>query len=569
MMTLATDHAAIGDPVARRAPSPERPPAPHGFTRFERRDIEQSIGARFEEQAGRFPHQLAVRTTCESLTYAELNRLANRVARLILGTTEAGNQPVALLFGQSTLMVAAILGILKAGKFYVPLDPSRPMPQNRSLVMDAGALLLLTEAAFRNHAMELGGPELTVLDLSAMGEDHSGENPGLDLAPDRLAYLFYTSGSTGRPKGVADTHRNVLHNVMRYTNSLRIAPSDRLTLLQPAAFSGAVSSLFGALLNGAASFPFSLQEEGPIRLAAWVSEQRLTMFHGVPSIFRLLASGGYSYPDLRVIRLEGDRAQASDIALYKSRFPDSCTLVNGLGATECGIVRQYFVTRDTPVPEGLVPIGHPVEDMDVLLLDEAGQPLGVGSVGEIAIRSRYLAPGYWKRPDLTAAAFLPDPQGGGERIYRTGDLGRIRQDGCLDYLGRRNFRMKIRGQWVEVAEVEEALRQLGTFREVVVQTIEDGNGAPRLAAYLVPGNGPAAEPAELRRRLALRLPAHMIPSSFVTMDALPLTSFGKVDRGALPFPSPARRQGRWLIRLLRRGTRSSASCRKSGKRPSR
>lgn len=511
------------------------------FVRFEKADIVQSISDRFEQQVRRFPNKVAIKTTHDRLTYTQLNALANRIGNLIMAKRGSGDEPVALLFEQSALLIAAILGSLKAGKIYVPLDPLGPALRNADLLADATAAIILTDSANLDHAHELASPEVTVLNLDAMEEDNSTENLGLRLDPDRLAYVFYTSGSTGQPKGLADTHRNVLHNIMRYTNSLHICADDRLTLLQSASFSGSVSSLFCALLNGATSFPFSLQHDGPDRLASWVSQEGMTIYHSVPSIFRLLATGRHRYPALRVIRLEGDQASPKDIELYKTYFPDTCLLVNGLGATECGIVRQYFVNKDTPVPESVVPIGFAVEDMEILLLDESGQPVGPDSVGEIAVRSRYVAPGYWRRPDLTQAAFLADSQGGSERTYRTGDLGRMRADGCLEFLGRKNFQLRIRGQWVEIAAIEKALRRLAALKDVVVLTLEDASSdEPRLVAYLVPGESLPPTIDELRRQLAQHLPVHMIPSAFVWLDALPLNPYGKVDRRALPAPGRAR-----------------------------
>jgi len=513
---------------------------PHDFITFEKADISQSIPGRFEQQVRRFPDKVAVKTTRESFTYAQLNALANQIGRLIVAQSGGGNEPVALLCEQNALLIAAILGCLKAGKIYVPLDPRSPTSRSAGIIADSTAAVILTDSANVHGAQAMAPPDVRVFNLDAMSEGYSTGNLGLGLEPDRYAYLFYTSGSTGKPKGLADTHRNVLHNIMRYTNSLRIAASDRLTLLQAASFSGSVSSLFCALLNGATSFPFSLQLEGQDRLASWLGLEGITIYHSVPSIFRLLATGGHSYPALRIIRLEGDQAQPRDIELYKAYFPDTCILVNGLGATECGIVRQYFVNKGTPVSESVVPVGFPVEDMEIVLLNDAGQAVEPGSVAEIAVRSRHLAPGYWRRPDLTEAAFLADPHGRGERTYRTGDLGRMRTDGCLEYLGRKHFQLKVMGQWVETAEVERALHSIAAFKDVVVLPVEDGSSGPRLIGYLVPRESGPLNVDELRRELAKRVPVHMIPAAFVLLDALPLNAYGKVDRRALPPPRRTR-----------------------------
>ncbi len=534
---MSTGAESISRPalLQRRIVGPSNP-----FAAFPREAIEQSIPARFEQQVRSCPDKIAVKTTRESLTYAELNRLANQIAHSILATRGDHNDAVALLFGQSTLLIAAILGSLKAGKIYVPLDAQYLGGGIADILRDSAATLILTDASRLDKANEIASSGISVLRVDTLEGSVPTEDPVLGLTPDCLAYLFYTSGSTGKPKGVVESHRNVLHNIMRYTNSLHICASDRLTLLQSCSFSGSVSSLFCALLNGATSFPFSLQREGSDRMASWLSQEGITIYHSVPSIFRLLAMGTCNYPSLRIIRLEGDQASPKDVELYRKGFPDTCILVNGLGATECGIVRQYFVTKDTPTHQTIVPIGFAVEDMEVLLLDETGQQLGDDAVGEIAVRSRYLAPGYWRRPDLTAAAFRPDPAGGPERIYRTGDLGRRLPDGCLLHLGRKDFQVKIRGFRVEVAEVEGALLSLPTVQEAVVVAREDRPGDRRLVAYLVPTARPAPTVSVLRKALADTLPDYMVPAAFVVLETLPKTPGGKVDRRALPAPGRAR-----------------------------
>ena len=436
------------------------------FVEFKKEDIEQSIPRRFEKQVAKYPQRAALNFKSIEVTYEALNKAANCVAHFILAERGAEQEPVALLIEEGPAAIAAILGILKSGKIYVAIDPSDPKSSIQYALADAQINLIITDNKNLALSNELAEGGLRVLNIDAIEHSpHSAANPKISISPDAFAYIFYTSGSTGRPKGVVDNHRNVLHNIMRYTNSLKIAPEDRLTLLQSLSFSGSVSSLFCALLNGATSYPFSLKKEGAKRMADWLSDENITIYHSVPSMFRLIATGERDYPALRIIRLEGDQSSPEDIDLYKKYFSDSCILVNGLGATECGIVRQFFVDKSTPTPGTVVPIGYDVEDMRVFLLDEAGQEVGPGSIGEIAIESEYLAQGYWHRPDLTLAAFLPHPQCENRRIYRTGDLGRFQPDGCLEYLGRKNFQMKIRGQWVETAAVEKALHEFGYFKD--------------------------------------------------------------------------------------------------------
>jgi amino acid adenylation domain-containing protein len=509
------------------------------FTPFAKEAIEQSIGRRFEEQVRLHPGRLAVKSQGDAWSYAELKETADRIAHAIVAARGSAEEPVALVLEQGALLLAAILGALKAGKIYVPLDPAFPRARIGDMLADSQAPLVIVDEHTRVRATEAASGRATVLDVGEIEPGVPVEHPLPEIPPGTNAYIYYTSGSTGRPKGVLDTHRNVLHNVMRYTNSLRISPDDRLTLLQGPSFSGAVSSMFAALLNGAAVFPFDVPKEGADRIAGWLRREAITIYHSVPSLFRHVATSRESFPALRIIRLEGDRASARDIELYQKHFSARCTLVNGLGATECGIVRQYFVGPETPIPEGVVPIGYPVEDMEILLLDESGHAVDAGQVGEIAVRSRYLVPGYWRQPELTAAAFAAGPADG-LRVYRTGDLGRMRPDGCLEHLGRKDSQVKIRGNRVEAAEVEAALVSIGTLKEAAVVTYQEGPGEPRLLAYVVPATDPAPTTTALRRHLAERLPDYMIPSTYLVLDALPLNANRKVDRRALPAPDGRR-----------------------------
>jgi amino acid adenylation domain-containing protein len=484
------------------------------------------------------PDRLAVQSGADVLTYEALNRYANRVCGSILAAVGQAREPVVLLVEQGAALVAAILGTLKAGKIYVPLDPSFPTMHLAGQLEDSTARLILTSTRSEPVARALAAQQRRVVSVDALTDDRGEDNPGLAIPPESGAYIFYTSGSTGHPKGVLDTHRNVLHNVMRYTNTLRIGVSDRLTLLQGPSFSGAVSSLFGALLNGAAVFPFDVHREGADRIGPWLAAAAITIYHSVPALFRRVAEGDAAFPALRLVRLEGDRAVPRDVELFRARFAPGTLLVNGLGATECGIVRQFFVDHDTSIGGVVVPIGYPVEDMDVVLLDESGDPVATGAIGEITVQSRYLAQGYWRQPELTTAAFRTGPDGA--RSYRTGDLGRLREDGCLEHLGRKDFQLKIGGNRVEVAEVEAALLEAPGVREATVATREDRAGEPRLVAYIVPTEWPGPTVGAIRQRLIRQLPGYMVPSAFVTLPALPLDANAKVNRRALPAPGTDR-----------------------------
>jgi amino acid adenylation domain-containing protein len=509
--------------------------------RFEKEEIAQSIPERFEKIVDRYPDRLAVKTRGHSVTYGELNRAANRLAQALLAARGGRQEPVAVLMEHDAPVVAAILGSLKAGKVYVPLDPSLPHARLQHVVNDLTASCIVTNRRHLSLARTLAGTSLDLFDSDELGS-RPDANPGVAIEADRLAWVIYTSGSTGKPKGVMQTHRNVLHFMMNYTNGLHICADDRLTLLYSFSVNGGAHDIFAALLNGAALFPLDLREEGLADLGTWLDEEQITIYHSVPTVFRQLVgglTGAEEFPCLRVVRLGGEPVYRRDVDGFRKHFSKDCILVNRLGSAETGSLRMYFMDKETPLSGNLVPVGYPVPDNEVLFLDEDGNR-SVGDEGEIAVKTRYVSPGYWGSLDLTAAVFLPDPAGGEERIYRTGDLGRMLPDGCLLHLGRKEFFVKIRGYRIDLDEIEAVLRECCGMSEAVVVARNNNSGDERLVAYCVPARRPGLDVGELRASMRTRLPEYMIPGAFVVLDALPLTATGKIDRNALPDPSTAR-----------------------------
>ncbi len=509
------------------------------FACFPRSALERSIPERFAAQLERHGERAALETPEESLSYAALDRASNQLARAILARRGERSEPVALLLEHGSSPVVAILGILKAGKAYVALDPSYPEPRLGYILADSGAPLIVTRRALLPLATRLAGDAARLLLLDEGVPDQACSDPGLSIPPDALAYILYTSGSTGQPKGVVHSHRTLLHAIMKYSNALGIGASDRLTLLPSLSTSAAVSDVFGALLNGASLHPFEVRAHGARELGAWLGREHLTIYHSVPSLFRQVAAAldGSERFDLRLVKLGGEATRKSDFELFRRRFPPDCLLYVALGATEIHNIRHFTVGPQTAFAADVLPVGYAFEDTEVLILDGAGARLGPGQTGEIAVQSAYLSPGYWRRPDLTAAAFSAVPGSADQRVYRTGDLGRLHPDGCLELLGRKDFQIKIRGFRVEPGEIEAALREQPGVADAVVVARDTGSGEPRLVAYWV-ASAVAATDAELRRSLEERLPEHMVPSLFVALDCLPRTPNGKLDRAALPEPEP-------------------------------
>ena len=509
--------------------------APTDYIPFSHHELDQSIPARFERQVQLYPDKLAVKTWSQSVSYAELNRSANCLAGIVQHLLAENEAPVAVFFEQGIPLVTAILAVLKTGRIYVPLDPA-DLPQRIDFMLqDSCAALILTDEKNYQLASSIESSDRIVVNTGSMaGLKYDECETSVDS--DSPAYIYYTSGSTGKPKGVYDSHRNVLHNVMRYTNKLQISASDGLLLLQSCTFSGSVSNIFSSLLNGATLFPLDLRKAGIDGLAGFLLQEPISIYHSVPAIFRQLMASAQTFPGLRVVRLEGDQASMRHVHLFQQYFGHRCILVNGLGATETGIVRTFTIHVDTVLKGAVVPVGYAAEDMETFLVDETGAEVPVGETGEIMIRSRYLACGYWKNPQRTQEAFHSCPVDPTYRIYHTGDLGRLGPDGCLEHLGRGDFQLKVRGLWVAIPEIELALMQIEGIDEAVVSLHRDADGS-RLVAYLVPVLASSPPTVSfIRQTLAKHLRGHVLPSRYVMLDALPLDASGKIDRKSLPSP---------------------------------
>ena len=503
-------------------------------------DVEQSVPDRFEKVVALHSNRLAIKTAKHALTYDALNKAANRVARVVVEKSLDSDRPVVVVFDHDAPIVVAILAILKAGKTCVVLDPSYPERRAAHIVEDSQAKLVLTNNKSFSLARQFSQPDHLMLNIDEIDSNVSDENLGLSISPDAFAFILYTSGSTGQPKGVIQNHRNVIHNALRYATGCRIGPHDRVTLFASLGSGQGTPTAFSALLSGAALYPLHVKQEGVADLAHWLRREEITVYISTPSLFRSFVgalTGQEDFPKLRTIRLGAEQIRKSDIELYKKYFSEKCLLALFLSATEVGNLCQYFVNKATEIPGDTVPAGRPVDGIDILLLDDTGKEVGLNETGEIVVKSRFISPGYWRNPELTKAAFLPD---GDKRIYRTGDLGRLLVTGDLEHLGRKDFQIKIRGYRVEVAEIESALLQLDQVKEAVVVAVKNRDDDAELAAYVVPSRWPAPGANQIRRLLKEKLPDYMIPASFVMLEAFPLNPTGKVDRRALPTPTKDR-----------------------------
>ncbi len=508
--------------------------------RFDKKEIEQSIIARFEKQVRLFPGRTAVRDALRSLSYAELNSAANRIASVLMETAGGKRSAVAVFCDHGISSVAAILAVLKAGRYYVPLDPMYPEKTLKHMLADSEAAVIMSDAATDAVARELakdGG--IAVVNTGDIPASTQAGNPAVDSGPDDPACILYTSGSTGLPKGIVHSHRSILHHIWSHSRTFNLCENDRQALLLSCSFAASVSEIFGALLNGASLSLNYVRKTGLENLAKWLTEERITAFKLPVSLFRMfltLMKEGYDFPDLRLIVLGGDTLFRKDVELFRRFFPEGTVLVNRLTSTEAFTISRLIIDSGCELSERLVPAGYADDDKEVSIADEQGNPAGPGQIGEIVVTSRYLSTGYWKLPEENKAKFTFNADSAGRSSYRTGDLGRMGQDGLLQYFGRKDSQVKVRGYRVELSAVEAALNALDAIKASAVKVQDTGRkqGGRKLVAYLVPAGHLPPSSVSLRRALSETLPDYMIPGNFVVVEKIPLTPTGKVDRLSLP-----------------------------------
>lgn len=515
------------------------------FVQFDKEEIEQSIPERFEKIVSKYADRVAVKAGNDIISYQTLNRLANRVAWAVLEKCGLDPEPVALLIEKGPPQIAAMLGVLKAGKFFVLLDSSFPSTRLATVLADSQARLVLVDKQNVSLVRQITNTPTQTIILESLESFVRESNPRIPISPTSIAFICYTSGSTGQPKGVIWNHRFLLHHEMVHTNLIHVSEHDRLTLLT-AGTGNTITNIFLALLTGASLFPFDAKTEGVNCLATWLRDERITICLISATLFRNLCGmmkGDQRYRDLRLIRLRSESVYSTDFDLAKKYFPPECAIATGLSSTETGILRSYCVdNRDRTAGEE-APVGYAVEDKEILLLDQGGQKVGFNEIGEIVVRSRYLSEGYWRNPYLTKSKFQPDAEGiSDKRLYFTGDLGLMLPDGCLIHKGRKDFRVKIRGYGVELIEIERMLLRHPAVNKAAVTAPQSKSGDACLVAYFTSSIQPAPAVDELRNFLRENLPDYMIPSAFVELEAIPLTANGKIDRQALPDPEMTRRE---------------------------
>ncbi|MCY8870985.1 non-ribosomal peptide synthetase DhbF [Bacillus inaquosorum] len=513
-----------------------------------------SLPEQFEKQAALSPDAIAVVYEDQSLSYAELNERANRLARMLISEGVGPEQFVALALPRSLEMAVGLLAVLKAGAAYLPLDPDYPADRIAFMLEDAQPAFIMTNTKAAEHIPPAENVPKIVLDdpeLSEKLNTYLAENPNnadriQPLSPLNTAYVIYTSGSTGVPKGVMIPHQNVTRLFAATDHWFHFSSDDIWTMFHSYAFDFSVWEIWGPLLHGGrlviVPHHVSRSPEAFLRLLV---KEGVTVLNQTPSAFYQFMQAEREQPDLgqalslRCVIFGGEALELSRLEDWYNRHPENRPqLINMYGITETTVHVSYIeLDRSIAALRANSLIGCGIPDLGVYVLDERLQPVPPGVAGELYVSGAGLARGYLGRAGLTAERFIADPFGPpGTRMYRTGDVARLRADGSLDYVGRADHQVKIRGFRIELGEIEAALVQHSQLEDAAVIVREDQPGDKRLAAYVIPSSEETFDPAELRKYAAERLPDYMVPSAFVMMKELPLTPNGKLDRKALPAP---------------------------------
>ncbi|HEY0079206.1 MAG TPA: amino acid adenylation domain-containing protein [Pyrinomonadaceae bacterium] len=502
-----------------------------------------SLQELFEEQAERTPEAVAVVYEDERLTYTELNRRANRIANYLGALGVGAETPVGIMLERSPQLIAALVGVLKAGGYYVPLDPQYPQERLSFMLEDSRVGVLLTEERLAESVPPFEG-RIVRLDADAAEiARQSDANPEVKVGAENLAYVIYTSGSTGRPKGVSVPQRAVVR-LVKETNFARLDSEQVILQFAPVSFDASTLEIWGILLNGGRLAVMPGQQTSLEQLGRALKRYEVTTLWLTAGLFNLMVEERLEdLQNLRQLLAGGDVLSVQHVKRVLQRLP-GVKVINGYGPTENTTFTCCYPMTDASQVGQTVSIGRPIANTQIYVLDTEMQPVPVGIAGELFIGGDGLARDYLNRPELTAEKFVPHPfsEEAGARLYRTGDLVRYLPDGNVEFLGRRDNQVKVRGFRIELGEIETAIGAYAGVREAVVLAEGEDASDKHLTAYLVAEEGDDLNVGDLRCYLKEKLPDYMIPSAFVSLEQMPLTPNGKVDRRALPSLAESRLQ---------------------------
>ena len=475
----------------------------------------------------------AIRNLAGSLSYSELADDAARVAHAALENGLRLHDRALLLFDHRPRAISALLGIVTGGGIAVPLTASTPLARRELVMQDAAPACIVTDLANEHDARALALQRLPVIVIDRLPPAPERRWPALDLSDP--AVITYTSGSTGQPKGVIQSHASIMHKLWATAQRFETTPDDRITMFSTYAVGQGMTAAMSALARGAAVCQFDVRRLGFERMAKWLVDERISIYISSATLFRALARAAphLQCPDLRLIRLGSERITLEDVDACRRLFPHA-QMLTAYSSTETANVAMHPVGAQETFASGVVPVGLPNNGVSVSIVDDDGQPLPPEHEGEIVVQSAYLPSGYWRDPERTARTYAAVAGSDGERQCRTGDVGRMRTDGCLEVLGRKDRRVKVRGFRIELDEIETLLGTHASVARAAVVARPDHRGDLMLVAYLEMAAGQDAPLEDVRSFALARLPDHMVPTSFLVVEKMPVTDVDKVDRSRLP-----------------------------------
>lgn len=492
------------------------------FTNLPIEWINATVIEHFEEVVARYPQNIALNDGQHQLTYEELLSYVYTVANK-LQNSKSTDGPVIILLENNVYFICAMLACLAVGRGYVPLDAGYAQQRNQQIISHCQAKTFISKHSLTRVFNIDDSYELIEFNSNWPLFTHAE----YEINPAQLAYILYTSGSTGQPKGVFQNQRNLLHDVMQYINSANITADDRLSLLYSPSVNGAIRDIYGALLTGATLYIHNLSQQGVNTIPDFISKHALTIYHSIPIIFRtgLACRAMQNFNSVRLIYLAGDRIFKKDIDLYKLLFSDTCRVYIGIGSTEnATIYRQWFIDKNTEIADGIVPVGYSVDDREMNLVNEEGLVYQVMVLGEIQVRSKYCALGYWKDELRTQQHFIQHDDG--SRTVKTGDWGLLNTQGLLEFQGRRDGQVKINGFRVEIGEIESNIRAIAGVEDATI-LVRNQDETSKIVAYVVLQEAFSLE--ELKIKLEQSLSAQMFPSFFYQIEKMPYLSNFKLD----------------------------------------
>ncbi|MCM3631097.1 amino acid adenylation domain-containing protein [Paenibacillus glycanilyticus] len=508
-------------------------------------DTTKTIHGMFEQAAAAYPDRIALSSVHGRLTYRELNELANSTARMLLNRGLQKGEFVTIFMERSLELIVSLLGILKAGGVYVPVDPEHPEDRNRYILSDTASAYILTKTAYEAQAALLCEGVSTVKEIiamdSGMTEVYEGVcNVEIGITPQDLAYIIYTSGSTGRPKGALIAHEGVVNLGETVRTDCQIGPEDVLTQFATYSFDASVWDTVGALFYGAHLYLLSPDERVSVEeFASAIERTGTTIITILPTVFfnqlsAYLSEEGYrKLSGVKLITVAGEALYGEQVRAFQRKFQDAIDIVNVYGPTECTVCTTTFTVKGF-IPDDLtnVPIGKPIHNYKVYIVNEENQLCPVNVHGEVYISTVGLAKGYLNQPEKTAEAFIENPFGEG-KIYKSGDIAKLLPDGTVEYVGRRDSQIKIRGHRIEIGEIEDSFAKIPDVQDVAVICKKDTDGQNMLVGYFTTKDGGQLPSAVIKRMLGTKLPSYFVPKWIVQLNVIPTSPTGKIDRKGL------------------------------------